>query len=129
MPCSAGKSHGKTVFGHWHGDEACPYYTPKDASAARAKNVMAVKLSDSEEDIMPEETVVCLNAVFTDTSTNRQSHEGDYVPDKDAELCSNVVCLSTVFTATLTNRQSHRGLALTDTCCARTVAGDEWARS
>ena len=32
MPCSACKSHGKTVFGHWHGDEACPYYTPKDAS-------------------------------------------------------------------------------------------------
>ena len=79
MPCSACKSHGKTVFGHWHGHEACPYYTPKDASAARAKNVMA-----SEQNIMPEESVVYLNTVFTDTSTKRQSYEGDYVQDKDA---------------------------------------------
>ena len=58
---------------------------------------MAVELSDSEEDIMPDESVVWFNGVHCHFD----------------------------------QRQSHRGLALTDRCCARTVAGmagDVWAR-
>ena len=146
LPCTLCKSHGKTVFGHWHGDEACPYFTrkAKGAAANRDKNVMAVELSDSEEDLMLEESMVCLTTVFTDTSPNCQSLGGDEMQgegtvclttvftDTSANCHSlqgnqmpeeSVVCLSTVFTATSANRQSHREVALTGTCCARTVAG------
>ena len=47
MPCSACKAHGKTVYGHWRGDAACPYKKDKE------KNVLAVveqQLSDSDSD-------------------------------------------------------------------------------
>ena len=50
MSCSACKAHGKTVYGHWHGDAACPYHRDHRTSD---KNVLAVieeQLSDSESD-------------------------------------------------------------------------------
>ncbi|CAE7241378.1 unnamed protein product [Symbiodinium necroappetens] len=50
MSCSACKAHGKTVYGHWHGDAACPYHRDHRTSD---KNVLAVieeQLSHSESD-------------------------------------------------------------------------------
>ena len=66
MPCSACKAHEKTVFGRWHGDRECPHYIPKESRACRDKTVMAVEtgdLSDTEDDLMLEESVVCLSTV------------------------------------------------------------------
>ena len=110
MPCSACKANGKTAYGHWRGDPECPF--SKKASKNSGSNVMAVveeELSDSDEDYMPATTDVFLAC-------------SDVVPEGTREhWCASAV--------------SHDGhehdflLALSDTCCARSVVGEKWARA
>ena len=117
MPCSACKAHGKTVYGHWHGDAACPYRKDKD------KNVLAVvaeQLSDSDSD---QEGLLGPSAsdVFLATSPDDGAGEPE---GNDAEEvwvgASSSVRVQGV---------SQLTLALSDTCCARTVAGEKWAQN
>ena len=104
MPCSACKANGKTVYGHWHSDPECPY----NKKAQGDRKVLAVveeQLSDSESDeadLLPTDEGVF--ATLADM--------------EDAEVWSSVdQC-----------QKSGRSftLALSDTCCARSVAGYRW---
>ena len=110
MPCSACKANGKTAYGHWHGDAECPYN--KKPSQGMGSKVMAVvedELSDSDEDYMPLATSVFLASC----------HEsGDGVSE---HWCASAV-----------SGQGHEQdflLALSDTCCARSVVGEKWAKA
>ena len=109
MPCSACKANGKTVYGHWHGDAECPYN--KKGSKSAGSNVMAVvedELSDSDEEYMP-------------ATANIFMAESEPAQDTPIEhWCASAV-----------SRQGHEHdflLALSDTCCARSVVGEKWAR-
>ena len=82
MPCSACKAHGKTVYGHWHSDPACPYRsksnsgTKGDGSKSGSPNVLAVveaELSDSEFE--PDEEGVFMTAIGTQKITGVQMHQ------------------------------------------------------
>eukprot|EP00439_Symbiodinium_sp_Y106_P032011 s3274_g3.t2 len=99
MPCSACKANGKTVYGHWHSDPECPF------GKKAGKPVMAVveeELSDSDEDYGPDPSDVFV--AWAD----------------DSYWCASAV-----------SGKERAGmdhlLALSDTCCARTVAGESWA--
>ena len=101
MPCSACKARGHTRYGHWHGDQECPYYqAPKSGKPVMA--VVAEELSDSDEDYGPDPSEIFL------------AYGGQ-----------EYWCASAV-TADETEVQ-HQLLALSDTCCARSVAGEKWA--
>eukprot|EP00434_Breviolum_minutum_P024369 symbB.v1.2.021520.t1/scaffold1859.1/size98302/6 len=97
MVCSACRAHGKTTFGHWHADKACPYYEEsmamKKKKEGEKSNKVFVVQGDEDED---EE----------DTDSDQPAYE-------------------VMITWSGVNQQS--GLAMTDTCCARTVVGEEWA--
>ena len=111
MPCSACKANGKTVYGHWHGDSECPY---NKKTAKGSSNVMAVvedELSDSDEDYMPSTANVFLA---------RQIPDGDAL---DEYWCANAVAVSSE------GHDQDFLLALSDTCCARSVAGEKWAKA
>ena len=110
MPCSACKAHGLTVYGHWHSDPACPYRSkgttvktdPPKGNGAKVLAVVEDELSDSEYE--PDE-----EGIFMATL----SEDGD-------NWCANALVEQT---GTL---DELRCLALSDTCCARSVAGEEW---
>ena len=98
MPCSACKAHGRTVYGHWHSDPQCPY---NKAAKPEGGNVMAVieeELSDSD----------------------------DYGPEVTDVFHAEYWCASAV-TAGAGEGINHL-LALSDTCCARSVVGEKWAQ-
>ena len=69
MPCSACKAHGKTSFGHWHGDPECPYNKKGGQGGDKDKKVLAVvagELSDSDDQDGKDGTwseEVCASAV------------------------------------------------------------------
>ena len=115
MPCSACKAHGKTVYGHWHGDAACPYRRERD----KEKNVLAVvteQLSDSDSD-QEELLGPSTHDIFIATSTDADDIEGD------------IKALDEVWVGVLSRDMPAAirfTLALSDTCCARTVAGEKW---
>ena len=104
MPCSACKAHGKTVYGHWHSDDACPYKSKGKASGS-GKPVLAVveeDLSDSEEDDFgPGESPI-------------------FVTVMEENWCASVGQGKNLYP------REHRPIALSDTCCARTVVGEKW---
>ena len=111
MPCSACKAHGHTVYGHWHSDPACPYRNksagtskadPPKSGGAKVLAVVEDELSDSEYE--PDE-----EGIFMATL----GEEGD-------NWCANAPVEQT---GTLDELQC---LALSDTCCARSVAGEKW---
>ena len=110
MPCSACKANGKTVYGHWHGDAECPYH--KKPSKGVGSNVMAVvedELSDSDEDFMPSATSVFFASC-----------------QEIEDAASEHWCASAI------SSQGHEHdflLALSDTCCARSVVGEKWAKA
>ena len=110
MPCSACKANGKTVYGHWHGDSECPYN--RKVAKGAGSNVMAVvedELSDSDEDYMPSSV-----NVFLATSRETEDETSEY-------WCASAV-----------SRHGHEHdflLALSDTCCARSVVGEKWAKA
>ncbi|OLP76029.1 T-complex protein 1 subunit eta, partial [Symbiodinium microadriaticum] len=118
MACSACKSHGKTVFGHWHSDAACPY-NKNHQSGSGDKSVLAVveaQLTDSESDqdelLGPQADDVYMATALDDRTEGEPMLQeevwvGDIPNAKPLEM----------------NRFT---LALTDTCCARTVAGENW---
>ncbi|CAE7294476.1 RE1 [Symbiodinium natans] len=112
MPCSACKAHGKTVYGHWHSDATCPYNKKN-----QDKSVLAVV----EEQL-----------------TDSASDDEEFGPDGEPENEDVFVCIeeSCVLQEVCGDRKSLRGardplkyvMALSDTCCARTVAGERWMR-
>ena len=74
MPCSACKSHGKTVYGHWHSDKECPYYNKEKAVLA----VVDEDFTESEEELLPEDSEVhqvAYNLVFS-TGQRDHGHQG-----------------------------------------------------
>ena len=109
MPCSACKANGRTTYGHWHGDPECPF------NRGQAKNgaVLAVveqELSDSDEDYGPEPTSIFM--------TECDAHVG--------YQCEHW-CASAISSSSLHEHDCL--LALSDTCCARSVAGEGWAKA
>ena len=109
MPCSACKANGRTSYGHWHGDPECPFHK----SQAKGGPVLAVveqELSDSDEDYGPEPT-----SIFMTKCDVRVGYQGEHW------------CASAVSSSSLHDHDCL--LALSDTCCARSVAGEDWARA
>ncbi|CAE7350390.1 NLRC3, partial [Symbiodinium necroappetens] len=112
MACSACRAHGKTVFGHWHSDPECPYNTKKGSQdGSRVLAVVNEELSDSEDDdlVLPSNVMA--------TSAAHEGSDEDQAPC--AEVCANVHVASS-------EEPRRETLALSDTCCARTVAGIRW---
>ena len=110
MPCSACKANGKTVYGHWHGDAECPYN--KKSSKSAGSNVMVVvedELSDSDEDYMPSTVNVFL------------AHSESVRDNQPEHWCASAV--------SRTGHEHDFLLALSDTCCARSVVGEKWAKA
>ena len=113
MACSACRAHGKTVFGHWHSDAECPYNTKKNSQdGSRVLAVVNEELSDSEDD-----DLVLPSNVYLATSAAHEGSDEDQAPC--AEVCANVHVASS-------GEPRRETLALSDTCCARTVAGLRW---
>ena len=111
MPCSACKAHGLTVYGHWHSDPACPYRSkststskqdPPKNGGAKVLAVVEDELSDSEYE--PDE-----EGIFMTT-----------LQDAGDNWCANALVERPG------TMDELRCLALSDTCCARSVAGEKW---
>ena len=107
MPCSACKAHGQTVYGHWHGDPVCPYRgktagRPEPARGSGAKD----ELSDSEYE--PDEEGIFMATVVED--------------EEGVNWCANAMVEKAG------TMDEMKCMALSDTCCARSVAGEDWAR-
>ena len=99
MPCSACKAHGFTRYGHWHSDKSCPFYSESGKPSEPSKGVFAV----SQEEVEESDDDFLINMVFED--------EEQWVFSTQAQDGSGQEC---------------HGLALTDTCCARSVCGEAW---
>ena len=107
MPCNACRAHGKTVFGHWRSDKECPYF--EETKKKKEKSVFITESGDPAED----------HAAFV---VGQASSEEEDDQDDDAFLVRGTglgqSCL----------RKESINLGLSDTCCAKTVAGREWVR-
>ena len=99
MPCAACRANGKLVYGHWHSDVACPYYKPKGGETAAASKSVFVVTQPGEDD-------------------------GQSSDESDAAFIVQMIMMA----SSERLRKASRSLALTDTCCARTVAGEIWAK-
>ena len=101
MACSACKAHGLTVFGHWHADKACPYYaeTQKHRAQKAEKKVFAAEGGQ--------------------TFTTQGAEEDDESSDSGTAFDVMMTCA---------NFKGADSLGMTDTCCAKTVVGEDWAR-
>jgi hypothetical protein len=99
MPCSACKAHGFTRYGHWHQDSECPYHHEKKEDRDKTQKVFAVTshLDDGEDSEDDDEVYRVLM-----TRLNN-------------DMWANPV------------RPRSKGLAMCDTCCAKSVAGENWA--
>eukprot|EP00439_Symbiodinium_sp_Y106_P065967 s2396_g10.t1 len=102
MPCSACKAHGKTVYGHWRGDAACPYKKDKE------KNVLASG---------PARTMSTWRPHLMMMPRNKPSRGGGL-----GEVWVGAISEGKLRSA------SRFTLALSDTCCARSVAGEKWVQ-
>ena len=96
MACAACRSHGHIRYGHWHGDEACPYF---DKSKPKAKPVFVVSQDPPSDGDSDDAFIVHFCG-----------------QEEDAVVLASNTSAQTV------NDQ----VALADTCCARTVAGCRW---
>ena len=101
MACSACKANGFTRYGHWHNDRECPYYGQPKKSAKKKdkpeKDVFAVATEDLEE--------------------------------SDDEFLIHLVQKENSVMASGIQKVRHgdlRGMALSDTCCSRSVSGEVW---
>ncbi|CAE7318532.1 ATJ49, partial [Symbiodinium microadriaticum] len=104
MPCSACKAHGKTVYGHWHSDPECPFGSSKKGARPGGDRVLAVVEENSSSDsdhIAPGPTDIFMATEYWCASAISEDPGGD----------------------------DNRFLALSDTCCARSVAGERWAKT
>ena len=102
MPCSACKAHGKTVYGHWRGDAACPYKKDKE------KNVLASG---------PARTMSTWRPHLMMMPRNKPSRGGGL-----GEVWVGAISEGKLRSA------SRFTLALSDTCCARSVAWEKWVQ-
>ncbi|CAE8713408.1 unnamed protein product [Polarella glacialis] len=71
MPCSACKSKGKMVYGHWHEDEACPYRKKKAANQTNMTTREEEGDSD-EEDSLHERSFLVQNVTFETHSAQQK---------------------------------------------------------
>ncbi|CAE7734214.1 NLRC3, partial [Symbiodinium pilosum] len=108
MPCNACRAHGKTVFGHWHSDKECPYFD--ETKKKKDKSAFITENGDAAED----------HAAFVVGQASSEE-EGDQ--DDDAFLVHGTGLGQTCL------REESINLGLSDTCCAKTVAGREWVRN
>ena len=100
MCCSACKAHGFTRYGHWHNDKECPYY-------GKPRKSVAGKSSDQ--------------GVFA--VSNEPLEETD-----DEFLVNMVQSEHLVLSAEVGKPSADElsGMALSDTCCSRSVCGEKW---
>ena len=98
MPCSACKAHGRTVYGHWHSDPQCPYNKTAKPEGGSVMAVIEEELSDSD----------------------------DYGPEVTDVFHTEYWCASAI--SAEAGQATNHLLALSDTCCARSVVGEEWAQ-
>ena len=98
MPCSACKARGRTSYGHWHSDPVCPYYGDKTDKPDKGKQGGKQVMAVVEQELT----------------------------DSDEAFDVHMVAAQ-VFSMVGDIKDSHR-IALSDTCCARTVVGEPWAR-
>ena len=108
MPCAACKAAGKVVYGHWHGDEVCPEYGKTHPDATDSKKPQTAFVVSTDPDVVSD-----------------SSEDAYLVQMVSSRLPATVTVLATGSSMSL--RRSTRGIALSDTCCARTVCGEEWA--
>ena len=116
MPCSACKAHGHTVYGHWHSDPACPYRgkTPGTAGKPEVSKGSGTKvLAVVEEDLSDSEYEPDEEGVFMATLGEEAGEEN---------WCANAMVDKAG------TMEDMKCMALSDTCCARSVAGEEWAK-
>ena len=103
MACAACRANGKLVYGHWHSDPACPYYGKSDGKGGSkqsgTKSVFVVTQEKDDEDTLSD--------------------------DSDAAFLSHVILMS----SSEKLRKASALMALSDTCCARTVAGEKWCKN
>ena len=90
MACSACRSHGKVVYGHWHNDPQCPFYGQKNDKA------VFCTILEKEED-MSEDSADAFGVYMSAACDGPRE---------------------------ITVKRGN--IALCDTCCARTVAGERW---
>jgi hypothetical protein len=99
LPCSACKAAGVLAYGHWHSDEACPQRKGKPNETFVTSNLQ--NTSDSDGDSLEDAFAVKLTGT---------------VDQKDLQVLMQTASL----------RKESQLLALSDTCCARSVAGEKW---
>ena len=114
MPCAACKAAGFTRYGHWHGDPSCPL-RKKDDEKGKSKSAGHTFVV-SQEPI--EEESDSDDAFFVGMS--------DLVVDETVKPVEAVVNGSVILATSGKLRDMTKMLALADTCCARTVAGEAW---
>ena len=112
MPCSACKAHGRTVCEHWHGDAECPF--GKKGEAARSG---MSKLSLTKSLVTARMMTWCFPTAST---LPPWMIHAVMVQKCGHRRCAPVLC------RTLTGNLVGDTLALSDTCCVRTVAGSRW---
>lgn len=100
MACSACRANGQIRFGHWHKDPECPFYKQSSDTP---------KSSQSQ-------------GVFCTLTEDEDSDEAFIVH----EVIHQVLAAAPAVEENCVERQPGSYLALTDTCCARTVAGKAW---
>ena len=96
LPCSACKAKGVVAYGHWHSDASCPQNKDK-----------------------PNNTFV----TSTEQADSEESEVDGVIEAFAVELSGHDV---QVLMQTARLRKESTGLALSDTCCARSVAGRQW---
>ena len=79
MPCSACKSHGKTVFGQWHSDAECPYNKKGGRDGSKVLAVVSEQLSDSEDD----DDLLLPTNVYLATSEDPEGEDITEVPSQE----------------------------------------------
>lgn len=101
LSCSACKAAGKIVFGHWHSDDVCPQ------KGAKRSNSTFVTAADEDDDSEEDEIAEAFQVQLTGSLEGREA---------------------SVLMQSKTMRHETANLALSDTCCARSVAGEGWMR-
>lgn len=97
MPCSECKSRGHLRFGHWHSDPECPYFKEKNAKTKTEKKT----------------------ATGVYVVSQHHQEDDDEPTDDDEEAVYTVMMVDA-------SECSMEGMAMSDTCCAKRVAGLEW---
>ena len=103
MACSACRAHGKVVYGHWHDDRECPFFEESKKNRGNGNgNTQGVFV------------------VSTAGGALSDSSEDPFMVNMVNEILQ---------TSINTRHVDESSLALSDTCCARTVAGEKWMQA